>query len=193
MIASLILSIALAVPAPDIVTREEWGANPPVIDLEPHEIVTITIHHTGTRQNEDRTLEDKLRGLQSFSQSEGRLASGKFKPKWADIPYHYYIGVSGRIGEGRPIELPGDTNTSYNPAGHALIVLEGSFPLDELRPAQKESLYELTAYLADKHDVPAYTIMGHNDWTPGETLCPGTTVTNLLPDLRQYVADRLAQ
>ncbi|MFW5696945.1 MAG: peptidoglycan recognition family protein [Fimbriimonadaceae bacterium] len=193
MIANLILGVALAVPVPDIVTREEWGANQPVIDLEEHEIVTITIHHTGTRQNEERTLEDKLRGLQSFSQSEGRLASGKFKPAWADIPYHYYIDVTGRIGEGRSIEYPGDSNTSYNPAGHALIVVEGSFPLDELRPEQKESLYELTAYLADKYEVPANTILGHNDWTPGETVCPGTTITNLLPDLRQYVADRLAQ
>jgi hypothetical protein len=42
--------------------------------------VGVTIHHTGTAQNAARTIEQKLQGLQAFSQRDDSLARGKKKP-----------------------------------------------------------------------------------------------------------------
>ena len=98
---------------PKMMSRADWGAQPPVLKMEPHNITKITVHHTGVRQDANRDFVSKLKGLQTFSQREDKLADGRTKPQWTDIPYHYYIDVNGEIAECRPIELPGDTNTSY--------------------------------------------------------------------------------
>lgn len=172
---------------PAIISREEWGAKPPVLDLPHHRIERITIHHTGVAQAPDRGFYDKLRGLQAWSQREDMLAGGRTKPQWADIPYHYYIDVNGLIAECRPIELPGDTNTSYDVRGHALVVVEGSFPTDYFNIRQKDSLYHLTRWLAAEHNVPSDRIAGHMDFAPGETTCPGETIMKIMPDLRSFV------
>jgi hypothetical protein len=173
--------------APPIISREQWGAEDPVLELPSHRIRKITIHHTGTRQSFTRPFIDKLQGLQAWSQRDDKLAGGKDKPKWADIPYHFYIDWEGSIAECRPVGLPGDTNTSYNTQGHLLIVLEGSFPLDVLRSGQRKSLFDLTQHLAGKYDVSSSRIKGHVDYAPGETTCPGSTVFELQPKLRRSV------
>ena len=77
----------------------------------------LTIHHTATVQNPARTIEEKMFGLQAFSQRDDSLAGGKKKPAWADVPYHYYVAVDGAVAEGREWRYVGDTNTEYNPAG----------------------------------------------------------------------------
>jgi len=174
--------------APKIISREEWGAKPPVLDLPPHTIDRITVHHTGVRQNRERTFFDKLRGLQAWSQREDQLAGGRTKPQWADIPYHFYIDWQGEIAEARPISLPGDTNTSYDVRGHALIVVEGTFPTDTFNAQQRRALYQLTLHLARTYSVWPHRIKGHVDYTPGETDCPGDSIIHELPYLRLFVA-----
>ena len=81
--------------------------------------------------------------LQRFSQTASRLDTGKLKPVWFDIPYHFYIAVDGKIADGRSIKFVGDTNTDYNPTGHALVVLEGNFENEEPSPDQLKSLQAL--------------------------------------------------
>src|SRR5262245_39408340 len=89
--------------APPIVARAQWGAKAADTSLmkkqTPREII---IHHTSVRQQPKLSLEKKLQGLQTFSQKPGSVA-GHSKPVWGDIPYHYYIDVSGRIGEARDV------------------------------------------------------------------------------------------
>src|SRR5262245_330084 len=113
--------------APDIVRRPAWGAKPANTEMmkpqTPHEIV---IHHTSVRQQPKLTLEQKLRGLQSFSQTPGTV-NARPKPAWGDVPYHFYIDLAGRIGEGRDLNYAGDTNTKYSTANRIQIVLEGHF------------------------------------------------------------------
>ncbi|MCE2939173.1 MAG: peptidoglycan recognition family protein [Armatimonadota bacterium] len=175
---------------PAIWTREEWGAKPPVLPMEPHTITRITIHHTGVKQTAQRDFGDKLRGLQAWSQREDQLAGGRTKPQWTDIPYHYYIDWSGRIAEARPVELPGDTNTSYDVRGHLLIVVEGLFPEDTLHEPQRKTLYQLTSYLAREHKVFPHAIKGHVDFAPGETDCPGASLIHEIPHLRLWLAQQ---
>lgn len=187
MISIVVASLALAqekpFPQPWIYSRKNWGANKVVLELKPHKITTITVHHTGVKQDKARAFFSKLRGLQAWSQREDELAGGKKKPQWADIPYHYYIDWQGGIAECRPINLPGDTNTSYDVRGHALVVVEGTFPDDEFNADQQKSLMATVLWLSDKYHVPAEKIKGHMDYAPGETDCPGTSIMEFLPKI----------
>ncbi|MDI1241330.1 MAG: peptidoglycan recognition family protein [bacterium] len=189
LIALLLSGAAISVPgqkAPTIISRADWKANKPVGEGKKHKIEFITIHHTATKMRPDLSIETKLRNLQAFSQREDRLASGKFKPAWFDVPYHYYIAVDGKIAEGREIEYVGDTNTEYDPSGHALIVVEGSFGTDEPTSGQVESLKAMVKWLARKYKVSGEKIKGHRDYA--ETACPGANIEKLYPELRKIVS-----
>jgi len=192
MIAIAAASILLAQTPelPPILTRAEWGAKPRLDGAKPHEIHTVTIHHTGVLSQPNRTLEDKLRGLQAFSQRVDKLASGKEKPAWPDIPYHYYISIDGRIGEGREWQFAGDTNTEYNPTGHLLIVVEGEFGQENPTRAQLRSLNHLTTWVCQRWSIPSWKIAGHQDHS-SQTSCPGKALDAYLPVLRTYVRNRI--
>jgi hypothetical protein len=179
--------VSAAAPAA-MLTRAEWGANAPVAPMQPHRIRWITIHHTATRQQPARSLEEKMRALQNFSQTDAPLADGRMKLAWPDIPYHYYVDHAGQVAEGRDVRYAGDTNTSYDPAGHLLIVLEGSFGVEEPTAAQLATLERLVVGFARQYGVPAERIDGHKDHA--DTACPGTHLYELLPALRAKVASR---
>lgn len=174
--------------APKILSRSEWQAQPPVAAMKTHVPGRITIHHTAVKQNPQRTLAQKLTSLQKFSQNPGTLGSGKAKPAWPDVPYHYYIDCLGNIGEGREVKFVGDTNTEYDPTGHALVVLEGNFEEEEPTAAQLAALREMIAWLAARYQVPPDRIGGHKDFAG--TLCPGKKLHALLPELRAAVSRR---
>jgi hypothetical protein len=170
-----------------VMLRAEWGAADPVLPMVPHTIRQITVHHTATDQQPDRPLADKLHALQRFSQEEASLGDGRTKRAWADVPYHFYIAPDGTIAEARHVLFAGDTNTAYDPSGHALVVLEGNFEHEPVPPAQWASLVWLTRQLARQWDVPAAAVSGHRDHTA--TLCPGEGLYRLLPDLRRAVSE----
>lgn len=172
---------------PKIISRKDWNAKDPVGTAKEHSISFITIHHTATAQKADVTIEKKMQNLQAFSQSESRLANGKLKPVWLDIPYHYYIDFEGKIAQGREIKYVGDTNTNYDPTGHALVVLEGNFETEEPTKKQQKALQEIVAWLASKHNVPTAEIKGHNDFAA--TACPGKNLKKMFPDLQKKVGE----
>lgn len=171
---------------PRILSRSEWNAKEAVGKMQEHTLRHITVHHTASPQKEGVSVERKMQNLQNFSQSEGRLASGGKKPAWPDVPYHYYIAVDGHIAEGRDIKYVGDTNTDYDPAGHALVVLEGNFEKEQPSPKQLESLRLLVAWLSANYSIPVSKIKGHNDYA--STACPGANLKKLLAAVRQQVA-----
>lgn len=188
--SALLASVCVAsLPAsperPPLVSRVDWGAKHVGPNAKTHRIKYITVHHGGVASNATRSLEDKLRGLQAWSQREDKLASGKTKPAWPDIPYHYYIAIDGRIGEARPAGIVGDTNTEYDPAGHLLIVLEGNFETEKPPAKQLESLRALTVWCAWRWNVPATRIAGHKDYA--KTSCPGANLYPEIEGLRRLV------
>ncbi|HEY0458498.1 MAG TPA: peptidoglycan recognition family protein [Pyrinomonadaceae bacterium] len=179
-----------ATPArPEIVSREDWNAKPGVGEVKAQTLRAITIHHTATPQKKDVSIKKKMQNLQNFSQNEGRLATGKIKPAWFDVPYHFYIAADGKIAEGRELKFVGDTNTDYDPTGHALIVLEGNFENEQPSAAQLKSLEMLAAWLAAEYKIPAAEIKAHNDFAA--TACPGKNLKNLLPAIRTKIGEML--
>ena len=176
---------AAAVPDVAIVSRAEWGARDPVLPMREHRIERITIHHTATRQNVERSLADKLRGLQAFSQRDDSLGDGRKKPAWADIPYHYYIAVDGTVGEARSWRYVGDSNTPYDPTGHLLIVVEGNFEDEQLTEGQMRALESLVTTFARRFNVPGERLGAHKDYA--STRCPGRNLYAELPRLRALI------
>jgi hypothetical protein len=150
----------------------------------PHRITHVTLHHTGSAEPL-RPADDpvqKLRGLQSWGASDRN---------WWDVPYHFLIDLDGRTYEGRDWRYMGETNTTYDPAGHFLISVIGNYARQEPEPAQIEAIADLMAWAVKRFELPLDRIGGHYDYA--ETTCPGEHLKKFLEDgtFRRMVAQRL--
>lgn len=166
--ATLALLLALAScastpPAPDIVSVDTWGGSAAASTAPPQQITHITIHHQGEIWKEGADVQAYLRRLQQWS---------RLTKRWADIPYHYVIAPDGRIYAARPLAQAGDTNTEYDPRGHALVMLVGNFEEQQPTQAQLRAAVELTAWLAREHHLGLDAIASHKDHS-SQTVCPG--------------------
>jgi hypothetical protein len=147
-----------------IITMAQWGGTPAPDSLaRKHTITTITLHHQGETFTRDRDVPAYLRNLQNWSRRE---------KKWIDVPYHYIVDFDGNVYEGRDIRYAGDTNTSYDPAGHALVEVVGNYEDIAPNEHQLETIVKLFAWLSRKYNVPPDSIKGHKDVAAG-TVCPG--------------------
>jgi hypothetical protein len=165
-----------------LVTREQWLAKPPKAAMKTQKPVAILVHHTGSAMNPEKSLEQKMRGLQRFSQAKEKLKDGRTKPAWPDVPYHFYIAADGRIAEGRAITAVGDTNTGYDPTGFIQIVVEGNFETETPEAAQTTALKTLLASLSKTYAIKPDQILAHND--KAQTACPGKNLKALLPSVK---------
>jgi hypothetical protein len=129
--------------------------------MVPHTITRLTVHHAGTQRT--TTGPPQYRGWQDWHMS----GQG-----WPDLAYHVIIGVDGNVYEGRDPAFRGDTGTTYDTAGHFLVVVEGDFEVDHPTPAQLDSLAAVLAWASEHYGVSPATISGHGDHAA--TLCPGT-------------------
>ncbi|MGN8226892.1 peptidoglycan recognition protein family protein [Gracilimonas sp. BCB1] len=177
LLFSLVFWFTLLIPGfqvekPDIISVEDWGGKPPSGEVEEHEIRFITIHHAGVEMPEDADPKEKLQGLQRFSQND---------KNWIDIPYHFSIDLEGNIYENRPLKYPGDTNTEYDPTGHALIQVLGNYEVQKVNDKQLDAIAHLSAWLAQEYDVSTDAIATHKDYSD-QTVCPGE-------DLYKYFED----
>lgn len=165
-----------------ILRRQDWGAKPALPGLIPHQVEAIVVHNTAVAIQQSVSLARKMRGLQAFSQNTGRISgTGKFKPAWPDVPYHFYIDWQGVIAEGRDLAMKGDTNTNYETAGYAQIVLEGDFQRELPRAAQVESLRTLIVHVRDTVIRKPLPIFVHKD--KAATTCPGKNLTPIVKAL----------
>lgn len=176
---------AFVPPAPAVIGVDAWGGQALAAVPTPQRIKHITVHHQGevwpaaNRPDDDPV--SYLRRLQSWS---------RLSKRWIDIPYHYVIAPDGRIFATRDPAAPGDTNTEYNPSGHALLMLMGNFEVQEPTPAQLQSAVALMAWLAHEHGLDDTAIASHKDYST-QTACPGAALYARLPALREAVRQRL--
>lgn len=169
-----------------IVPVAAWGGTPADPALAHRQTIThITLHHQGEPFRPGTDPRQYLRKLQTWSRNTKH---------WLDIPYHYIIDLDGNIYEGRKIDYAGDTNTEYDPTGHALIEVVGNFEEVEPNRQQLDAVVRLMAMLAHKYDVPLDHIASHRDFST-QTVCPGANLYRYVQDgyFRHKVALRLAQ
>ena len=168
-----------------IVPVASWGGTPAdASKARRHTITHITLHHQGEPFPPGTDPQAYLRRLQSWS----RTSKG-----WLDIPYHYVIDLEGKVFEARPIGFAGDTNTEYDPAGHALIEVVGNFEEVEPNQRQLDAVVDLMALLAKKYGVGLDGIRSHRDYSD-KTVCPGANLYRYVKEdyFRHKVALRLA-
>ncbi|CAH0221610.1 hypothetical protein SRABI118_02240 [Massilia sp. Bi118] len=169
-----------------IVPVSAWGGTPADPALAHRQTIThITLHHQGETYKPGTDPQQYLRNLQKWSRGTKH---------WLDIPYHYIIDLDGKIFEGRKIDYAGDTNTEYDPTGHALIEVVGNFEEVEPNQQQLDAVVRLMALLAKKYDVGLDHIASHRDFSK-QTVCPGANLYRYVQDgyFRHKVALRLAQ
>lgn len=151
-----------------------------------------------------------------------RLHVARDEGRWGDIGYHFLIAPDGTVYEGRRAREygPGELHDSHDEEGLVLrgihaegandgtvgVALLGDFRFERPALTALISLVHVVAWLCDRHGLDpgrdhwgedpsgawvAPSMVGHRNVTAG-TLCPGWAVIDLLPDLRRWVADRLA-
>lgn len=155
-----------------IVTRADWGWIPIDSSFKTHKIEYITVHHGGVEFSKDKNPIEHVLNLQTW---------GRKEKKWIDIPYHFMISPDGRIFETRPINIPGDTNTEYNPAKHALVEVMGNFEIQEINEKQLAAMIRLIKFLSIRFSVPLDMVKTHRDYS-NMTVCPGKNIYKFFRD-----------
>jgi hypothetical protein len=174
-VASLPAEVAAATTAGDAALRLRV----------PHAITHITLHHTGSPQPLT-PADDPVQGLR------GLQVWGARDRNWWDVPYHFLIDLDGNVYEGRDWRYVGETNTTYDPAGHFLISVLGNYELQRPTAAQIEAIADMMTWAVRRFGVPLDRIGGHYDYA--DTSCPGEHLRPYLEDgtLRRLVEARLA-
>jgi N-acetylmuramoyl-L-alanine amidase len=159
----------------------DWGGTPTPPPQAAMRITRLTVHHQGERWNAGDDVPAYLRRLQTWS----RQARG-----WADIPYHYIVAPDGQVYAARPVTMPGDTNTDYDPRGHLLVMLLGNFEEQEPTAEQWHSSVRLIAQLLREQGLDQ-SAMGTHRHFASNTVCPGAHLVKRFEQLRESVAAAL--
>lgn len=175
---------------PVIVNREEWGAR--AINHEAAEEIgfyslenpegwreytedlraayqTVVIHHSSLYDTDDWQTMHAIQDLHMDNRG------------WADIGYHFCIGLSGTVFEGRQMSARGTHTELYN-TGSLGVCLLGNFEEIEPTQPQLDSTQALVNWLALRLQLTH--LAGHREFN-GITVCPGA---NLYPHLDQIAA-----
>jgi hypothetical protein len=180
------LEVATIASLPDRVATSSVAGGADMRLRIPHRITHVTLHHTGSAQPlmPHENPVDKLRGLQSWGAAERN---------WWDVPYHYLLDLEGRIYQGRDHRYMGETNTTYDPAGHFLISMIGNYDRQEPSAKQLDAIADMMAWAIRSNGLSLDRIGGHYHYA--QTGCPGQHLRKYLEDgtLRRRVADRLRQ
>lgn len=177
---------ALAQPfaAAGVVSREAWGARATECSTDDGPKWRAAIHHTAGVQSAGGDVAKAVRQIQAFHMdSRG----------WCDIGYHFLVSHDGKIWEGRPSHLRGAHAGPANP-GNVGISLMGCYddapecPSATRIPSQAilEAAGKILGVSAQTWGFPINngTVMGHRDWQPNHTACPGGHVWGRLGDIR---------
>jgi hypothetical protein len=164
-----------------VISVRAWGGEPSIVPRLAQSIRAVTLHHQGEIWRSGADVPHYLRRLQSWS----RNTRG-----WSDIPYHYVIAPDGVVYEARPWQIAGDTNTEYDPTGHALVMLLGNFEEQTPTAAQWRSTVLLTQQLLVTHGLTVDKVATHRDYTRN-TVCPGANFYREIARLRLEIVASL--
>lgn len=167
-----------------VLCRAAWGAREPLAGLQRHRVRRVMLHHSAVRLDDPAAIVRRLRQHQDFHVDERG---------WPDIAYHRAVGPGGHVFELRDLAVAGDTATEYDPAGSALVLVEGDFDRQDPTDEQVEAAAQVTAALLAAFDLEGDlrdTVTSHRDHAT--TSCPGDRLYARLGELRDRVAELLA-
>lgn len=118
---------------------------------------TVVVHHSALYQDDDITT---MQTIQNKHMDER---------KWADIGYHFGVGRTGEVFEGRALNVRGTHVEGHN-TGSVGVVFFGNFEDDQPTPEQLEVGRRLIDWLALRLELSH--LAGHRDFNDF-TKCPG--------------------
>ncbi|HEX6159074.1 MAG TPA: N-acetylmuramoyl-L-alanine amidase, partial [Thermoanaerobaculia bacterium] len=175
--------LALAVNAPQIVSRTAWGCpDRQTSPLWPPRSTTVThaiVHHTATRSDATDWAAEVRSVWTWHTKSNG----------WGDIGYNYLVDPNGTIYEGRA-GGPGIIGAHFSCMNHNTVgvALLGTYSTAKPTAAARAALVRLLAWLAEQNRIDPKavtfhgssglqlsTISGHRDGNISPNKCGGTT------------------
>ncbi|MGZ4154641.1 MAG: peptidoglycan recognition protein family protein [Actinomycetota bacterium] len=193
---------------PNFITREQWGANPKLMNCTPDVASFLTnafVHHTAGSNGYSRSqADDVVRGIYAYhTQVRG----------WCDIGYNFLVDRYGDVFEGRSggvtNDVVGAAQMGFNTGAFSVSVM-GTFDVVAPPVAALHALERVLAWRLDvahvnpssRHPMTSaggsttrykkgttvrlHAISGHRD--TGLTDCPGARLYPLLPSIRRIVA-----
>lgn len=182
----------------DAVPQSEWRAGLPDPSPSPafHTVTHHIVHHTAG-SNSNSNYVQVVRDIYLFHTE----VNG-----WDDIGYNFVIAQDGTLFEGRD---PGENRSEFEVRGAHFcakntgtfgVALLGNYQTAQLSDESREALVNLLGFsLAElaihplsravHRGVDLDAISGHRDGC--STLCPGSNVYELLPEIRQEVLESL--
>lgn len=156
-----------AAEPPKTIPQSVWskeGTSPISERMKRHTdgITSVVIHHTQSPNEVAAFERARLVNVQRYHIVDRN---------WGDIAYHYLIGSSGMIFEGRDPDFQGDSGTSYDLNGRLLICLLGDFTKRLPEEEALESLIALVAQALHENELPADDLVTHR--MVASTDCPG--------------------
>jgi hypothetical protein len=163
-------------PEEKIISQNEWnpGVTPADIGkMVRHSggITSIVIHHTQT-PNEPAAMERaRLRNIREYHKGDRG---------WGEVAYHYFVGATGTIYEGRSWQFQGSSGTKYDLDGRLLICLLGDFS-ERLPSAETlDTLVTLVAEKLHEHKLTPDKVLTHQ--MAAATDCPGAAMQKWFED-----------
>jgi N-acetylmuramoyl-L-alanine amidase len=175
---------------PEIITRAEWGAREPNHEAEYEagtyslsnplgwrvyegdlrdDYETVVVHHSVLIESDDVSTMQRI-------QREHMDLRG-----WADVGYHFGVGRSGQVFEGRDLSVRGTPVEHFN-TGSVGVVFFGDLDTTEPTSEQISAGQRLIDWLALRLELTH--LAGHRQFNSG-TDCPGLYMLAYLPLLAQ--------
>ncbi len=175
---------------PPVVARAQWGAREPDHTAR-NEPGFYSLQNTNGWREYAGDLRDVYRTVivhHSVEYEENDLATVRDIQNlhmddrgWADIAYHFVVGKSGQIFEGRALHVRGTHVSGYN-TGSVGVVFLGDLHSTQPTAAQLQEGQRLINWLALR--LALTHLAGHYAFNP-ETVCPGQY---MLPHLAELAA-----
>jgi hypothetical protein len=176
--------------------RADWGTVAPDTDVLKRQpmgkVRYISVHHTETPIPDSVSEVQRLRNIQSYHQQT---------QQWGDIAYHYLIGPSGKVYEGRAEAYASSSGTVYltqaqweaapqdetgrttaakpegiakpgHSAGHLTICFVGSYGGQLPTPAARDAASALIVRKLKEHGLGAEALFFHREIACWSD-CPG--------------------
>ena len=158
-----------------MVHREQWAVSPVRgNNLPMNGVNRITLHHTGEHAGLEGVAEvEVLRRIEHYHQVEKH---------WAAIGYHYLVGKTGRVYEGRPVHYQGAHVLANNEHNLGIVVL-GNFDLQAMTAAQKDKAKSFGMLVRKQYSLSIARVYTHQEIVSTE--CPGTGMQPYMVQVRK--------
>ena len=182
---------------PRIISREEWGARPPVEESShlPDLLAMLFLHHSAMTECEDQaSCEAAAREIQDLHMDNNGWWDIGYRSGDTTVTSHltdissFLIGGDGLIYEGRGWNVQGAHTLGFNTVGYGICFLGDFSSHDPTTPAMAAYASLVACALETGKIAVSYQMFGHRQTQPeGGTECPGDSLYSTIQSWPHWV------